>query len=182
MRQLTASQKIAHLEYRIAKLEKQAMLSTIKKALKDFFKWAKPRLQISIIGADDREIKRQMGILLKDRKFLNELNHAPVRGGFSKLWNYAKVYLQRLGMAGGNEDTKEIRHVLVVLILLLIPQVGLMNAMYLLMTVPVLKLIAKAINLIASPFMGESGKEWRQREQKGYARDIAREKLLNRVR
>jgi len=45
MRQLTASQKIAVLEHRIARLEKQAMLSTIKKSLKDFFKWAKSRLQ-----------------------------------------------------------------------------------------------------------------------------------------
>ena len=48
MRQLTASQKIAVLEHRIARLEKQAMLSKIKKTLKDFFKWAKPRLQISL--------------------------------------------------------------------------------------------------------------------------------------
>ena len=55
-------------------------------------------------------------------------------------------------MAGGNEDTRDLRLSLVVIILLLIPQVGLMNAMYLLMTVPVLKLIAKAIDMIASPF------------------------------
>ena len=181
MRQLTASQKIAVLEHRIARLEKQAMLSKIKKTLKDFFKWAKPRLQISLFGADEREIKRQMKILLKDRKFLNELSYAPVRGGFSKLWNYAKIYLKRLGMAGGNEDTRDLRLSLVVIILLLIPQVGLMNAMYLLMTVPVLKLIAKAIDMIASPFLGEYGKEWRQQNQEDYARDIAREKLLNKV-
>ena len=57
MRQLTASQKIAVLEHRIARLEKQAMLSTIKKSLKDFFKWAKSRLQISIIGAMTRRLR-----------------------------------------------------------------------------------------------------------------------------
>ena len=34
MRQLTASQKIAVLEHRIARLEKQAMLSKIKKTLR----------------------------------------------------------------------------------------------------------------------------------------------------
>ena len=84
-------------------------------------------------------------------------------------------------MAGGNEDTRDLRLSLVVIILLLIPQVGLMNAMYLLMTVPVLKLIAKAIDMIASPFLGEYGKEWRQQNQEDYARDIAREKLLNKV-
>ena len=181
MRQLTASQKIAHLEHRIARLEKQAMLSKIKKSLKDFFKWAKSRLQISIIGAEDREIKRQMKILLKDRKFLNELSYAPVRGGFSKLWNYAKIYLKRLGMVGGDEHTRDMRQFLVVIILLLIPKLGLVNAMYLLMTAPVLGLIGRALNMIASPFLGEYGKEWRRETQEDYARDIAREKLLNKV-
>jgi hypothetical protein len=181
MRQLTASQKIAVLEHRIARLEKQAMLSTIKKSLKDFFKWAKSRLQISIIGADDKEIKRQTKILLRDRKFLHELGHAPVRGGFSKLWNYAKIYLKRLGMLGGDEGTRDLRLFLVVIIILLLPKLGIVNVGYLLMTAPVLGLIGKALNMIASPFLGEYGEEWRQETQEDYARDIAREKLLNKA-
>ena len=181
MRQLTASQKIAILDHRIARLEKQAMLSKIKKSLKGFFKWAKSRLQISIIGADDKEIKKQIKILLRDQKFMHELRFAPVRGGFTKLWNYAKIYLKRLGMLGGNEDTRDLRQFLVVIILLLIPQIGVVNAMYLLLTAPVLGLIGRAINMIASPFLGEYGKQWRRETQEDYARDIAREKLLNKV-
>ena len=158
------------------------MLSKIKSSLKDFFKWAKSRLQISIIGADDKEIKKQIKILLRDQKFMHELKSAPVRGGFTKLWNYAKIYLKRLGMLGGDEGTRELRQILVVIIILLIPKIGLVNAAYLLMTAPVIGLIGRALNLIASPFLGEYGKEWRQETREDYARDIAREKLLNRTR
>jgi hypothetical protein len=84
-------------------------------------------------------------------------------------------------MLGGDEGTRDLRLFLVVIIILLLPKLGIVNVGYLLMTAPVLGLIGKALNMIASPFLGEYGEEWRQETQEDYARDIAREKLLNKA-
>lgn len=97
MRQLTASQKIAILENRIAHLEKQAMLSAIKEKIFNFFNWVKAKYEIAIYGADEESVKKQMKSLLEDSDFVEHLKSMPTRGGFSRAWAYVWIYLKKVG-------------------------------------------------------------------------------------
>jgi len=103
MRHLTASQKIALLENRVAQLEKQAILNSLKRKAYELLNnligiLRRPEI---IYGASERDIKKAMKKLEKDPEFEKVLEKAPKRGNIKKMWSYFNIYFKRvLGYSG----------------------------------------------------------------------------------
>ena len=96
MRQLTASQKIARLEYRIAKLEKKAFIGILTKKVKGLIQWISNNIQIVLIGTNMQRIEKEIKRLQKNEKFMKVVRNAPPRSTFRQIWGYMFVYLKRI--------------------------------------------------------------------------------------
>jgi len=160
MRQLTASQKIAQLEHRIAKLEKQAILRRFKEKAFDLLNTIMGAFRIKpeiLYGASERDIKKAMRKLEKDPEFKKVLEEAPPRGNLKKIWGYFNIYFSRsLGYTG---------------VMLVILVLGAM----------IMKFLAVGgftAGLLLASFLGDVGSTAGPDEY--YAKEIAKQRLLDR--
>jgi len=160
MRQLTASQKIAVLEHRIAKLEKQAILRRFKREAfiilnKLTGAFRRPEF---IYGASEKDIKKAMRKLEKDPEFKKVLEKAPKRGNLKKMWGYFNIYFKNVLGYGGM--------MLVILVLGAI-------------TMKTFSIGGLAAGVLLSAFVGDMASSAAGPDEY-YAKEIAKQRLLDR--
>jgi len=101
---MSMEMKLARLESRVARMEKQAMLKKIKQAIVKVLRELGPTILEGLrkitYGANNREIQREVDSLRKDPYFQTVLEKAPRRGSIKKLWNYFKIYLKKAAVLG----------------------------------------------------------------------------------
>ena len=98
---MSMEMKLARLESRVARMEKQAMLKKIKQAIVKVLRGLGldlEELKIAVQGADEYDIRIEIERLREDPSFKRVLENAPRRGGVKKLWGYFSIYLKRLGV------------------------------------------------------------------------------------
>ena len=98
---MSMEMKLARLENRVARMEKQAMLKKIKQAIVKVVRELGldlGKLKKAVQGADEHEIQREIERLREHPDFNRVMKNAPRRGGIKKLWGYFKIYLKRLGV------------------------------------------------------------------------------------
>jgi hypothetical protein len=98
---MSMEMKLARLENRVARMEKEAMLKKIKQAIVKVVRGLGldlEKLKKAVQGADEHEIQREIERMRKHPDFNRVMKNAPRRGGIKKLWGYFSIYLKRLGV------------------------------------------------------------------------------------
>ena len=101
---MSMEMKLARLENRVARMEKQAMLKKIKQAIVKVVRELSPpileALAKAIYGANTREIEFEMRHMIENRYYQNFIKRAPRRGAIKELWSFFSIYLKKLAVRG----------------------------------------------------------------------------------
>ena len=176
---MSMEMKLARLENRVARMEKEAMLKKIKQAIVKVVRGLGPsiseRLRKVTLGANTREIQREMDSLRKDRYFQRVLKNAPRRGSIKKLWNYFSIYLKKAAVLG----LASLKYLVPIALFLIIQAkfgflIGPVDPGFLL---PAVLTYAAHVGLHvfemeAKSYLGTDEKDY-------YARELAKQRLLN---
>ena len=174
---MSMEMKLARLENRVARMEKEAMLKKIKQAIVKVVRGLGPSILEGLrkvtLGANTREIQREMDSLRKSRYFQKVLEDAPRRGSIKKLWNYFKIYLKKAAVLG----LASLKY-LVPFALILIIQVKFFD-LFAVSGLLLPAVLTYAVHVGLHVFELEAKSYLRTDEKDYYARELAKQRLLN---
>jgi hypothetical protein len=173
---MSMEMKLARLESRVARMEKQAMLKKIKQAIVKVVRELGPTISEGLrkitYGANNREIQREMDKLRKDPYFQKVLENAPRRGSIKKLWSYFKIYLKKAAVLGLASLKYIVPLTFIAIIQVKFPTLGFEDWLW-----P--GALAYAANIGFYVFERDAESYLRTDEKDYYARELAKQRLLN---
>lgn len=174
---MSMEMKLARLENRVARMEKEAMLKKIKQAIVKVLRGLGPSISEGLrkvtLGANTREIQREMDSLRKKPYFQKVLEDAPRRGSIKKLWNYFSIYLKKAAVLG----VASLKYIVPVAFILVLHMKFAIPITFSDWMVPAV--LAYAANVGLHVFQMDVESYLRTDEKDYYARELAKQRLLN---